>query len=350
MRAGSKSALAHSGVSTPTSTPATVAGQLLEHFQRGFPLTPHPYREIGERLGCSQESVTSALEEMLRSRQISRVGPVFRPNTIGASTLAAMPVPTHRLQAVAAFVSSFRQVNHNYQREHHYNLWFVLTARDRSEIRDLLAEIRRCTGLQVLDLPMQQQYHIDLGFSVSAPRHASRDHGRIIDNGAARPPVRLDDDERRLLAAIETGLSLQPRPYQVAAETAGITETRVIDTLERWLSAGIVRRLGLVARHHELGYRANAMVVWDIPDHLVDTQGRCLGQFNCVSLCYRRPRRPGWRYNLFCMVHGRDRDTVLAQIAELATTCGLQDTPHEVLFSVHRFKQTGARYAEPESS
>jgi DNA-binding Lrp family transcriptional regulator len=111
------------------------------------------------------------------------------------------------------------------------------------------------------------------------------------------------------------------------------------------IDAGIIKRLGVVVRHHELGYRANAMVVWDVPDARVEQIGRRLGDIDCVTLCYQRPRRlPDWPYNLFSMVHGQDRDDVLACIGRLVEALGLGDIPHAVLFSGRRFKQRGACY------
>jgi len=111
------------------------------------------------------------------------------------------------------------------------------------------------------------------------------------------------------------------------------------------LENGVIKRLGVVVRHHELGYRANAMTVWNIPDEQVSEVGRCIGHFEFVTLCYRRPRRlPDWPYNLFTMIHGRDRDEVLANIDHLVHECGLGSIEREVLFSQRRFKQRGAIY------
>ena len=157
--------------------------------------------------------------------------------------------------------------------------------------------------------------------------------------------MELSPIDRRLLAALEGGLPLVTRPYAVLAERAGLTEAAVIDRLRSLLQAGVIKRLGLVVRHHELGYRANAMTVWDVPDARVDRVGTALAAAPDVTLCYRRPRRlPGWPYNLFAMVHGRERPAVLERIAGLRAEHGLEDVPHSVLFSTRRFKQRGARY------
>jgi hypothetical protein len=100
-----------------------------------------------------------------------------------------------------------------------------------------------------------------------------------------------------------------------------------------------------VVRHHELGYRANAMTVWDIPDMEVADMAARMLEDPAVTLCYQRPRHlPAWPYNLFCMIHGRRREDVLARIETLKDRCGLHEQPHAVLFSRRRFKQCGARY------
>jgi DNA-binding Lrp family transcriptional regulator len=125
-------------------------------------------------------------------------------------------------------------------------------------------------------------------------------------------------------------------------------ETQVIARLQALQENGVIKRLGVIVRHHELGYRANAMVVWDVPDEQVSSLGRCLGGFDFVTLCYRRPRRlPDWPYNLFCMLHGRDREAVLDNVALLVERCGLQHLAYKVLFSRRRYKQRGARYLTP---
>ena len=139
-----------------------------------------------------------------------------------------------------------------------------------------------------------------------------------------------------------------PRPFAEIGARLALTEEEVIDRLARLKETGVIRRFGVVVRHHELGYKANAMVVWDAPDHQVSELGRCLAGFDFITLCYRRPRRlPQWRYNLYCMIHGKSREEVLAHLEWMINHCGLQTLPHEVLFSRRRFKQRGAVYQAP---
>ena len=138
--------------------------RLLDEWQRGLPLSATPYADIAQALGCDEDTVLHTLAGLRARGFISRVGPVFAPRRAGASTLAAMRVPPERLDEVAALVSACPEVNHNYAREHAFNLWFVLTAPDRERLEAVLAELRQRTGLPVLDLPLERDFHIDLGF------------------------------------------------------------------------------------------------------------------------------------------------------------------------------------------
>ncbi len=139
---------------------------LLNDFQQGFPLTPTPFADMAEQLGVSEEQVLTTLEQLHQRGAVSRVGPVFRTHSIGASTLAAMRVPEERLEEVAEQVNSFDAVNHNYEREHQLNLWFVATAPNEEALQQVLQQIETTTGIEVIALPMLEDYHIDLGFDL----------------------------------------------------------------------------------------------------------------------------------------------------------------------------------------
>lgn len=315
--------------------------RLLNDYQRDFPLCAEPFAEIARRLGASADAVMDACARLQAGGALSRIGAVFSVNRVGASTLAAMRVPEGRLDEVAERVSSHAEVNHNYEREHEWNLWFVATAPDAGRLAAALEAIGHECGLPVMRLPLEEEFHIDLGFDL-------RD-GSVPARGAppGTAPVRLNEHERALIAALQPGLPIVARPYSEVAARAGVAESEAIAAIGGWLADGVIKRFGVVVRHHELGYGANAMVVWDVPDGEVAHIGRRLAQSEGVTLCYRRPRVPSrWAYNLFCMIHGRDRDEVLRQVEALSKRWAIAGYPHEVLFSRRRFKQHGARYVE----
>jgi DNA-binding Lrp family transcriptional regulator len=158
----------------------------------------------------------------------------------------------------------------------------------------------------------------------------------------------LSDDDLALVSALAEGLPLVSHPYRAVGAPLGMDEAEVIARIQAMRESGIIRRFGIIVRHHELGFKANAMSVWSIPEEVVSETGRRLGDAPEVTLCYRRPPRlPEWPYNLFCMIHGRDRSAVEQTIRDLVQRFGLGAYPHAVLFSTRRFKQTGARYGRP---
>ncbi|MDY0013564.1 MAG: Lrp/AsnC family transcriptional regulator [Rhodocyclaceae bacterium] len=327
-------------LAAPDLTPASLDYALLNDFQRDLPLVPRPYEVLAHRLGCPEATVVTRLSALQAGGSVSRVGVVFAPRRVGASTLAALAVPPDRLDEVAKLVNAHPGVNHNYEREHTWNLWFVATAPDQAALTAALAVIRRESACPLLVLPLATEYHIDLGFDLGNGRRAL-----AAQTQPEGPPQRvLNDEEQRLVVAIQDGLPLESRPFAALGQAAGLTESRVLALLAAWLEEGIAKRCGVVVRHHELGFRANAMGVWAIPEERADALGQRLAREEGINLCYRRQPAPGWPYNLYCMVHGRDRLVVENRIHQLNQELGLDVYPSAVLFSLRRFKQRGACY------
>ncbi|MGZ4959923.1 MAG: siroheme decarboxylase subunit beta [Methylomonas sp.] len=158
-----------------------------------------------------------------------------------------------------------------------------------------------------------------------------------------------DELDYRLIAAVQQGLPITARPYATIAAQLGMAEQDVIDSLARLKSQGLIKRWGVVVKHRKLGYRANAMIVMDVPDHMVAEIGRQISQHGFVNLCYQRPRQgETWPYNLYCMIHGKSRETVIEQWHALRDACGLANFSWEILFSRRCFKQRGAIYRHAE--
>jgi DNA-binding Lrp family transcriptional regulator len=229
-----------------------------------------------------------------------------------------MCLPPDALERVAAQVSAQPEVNHNYEREHALNLWFVATAADAMALERALARIEQSSGYAVLRLPLIEEYHIDLGFDLengTVPR---------LPFEPPRTPLALSPEERVLVDVLADGLPLVEAPYAALAAAAGLDEAQVIAILLGWLERGVLRRFGAVLRHRPLGFEANAMVVWDVPDAEVRAAGLRAARLPQVTLCYRRARRrPAWPFNLYCTLTGY---------------------PRQVLFSRRCFTQRGARY------
>lgn len=156
----------------------------------------------------------------------------------------------------------------------------------------------------------------------------------------------LDATDRRLIVATQGGLPRVPRPYDAIGGELGIGGDEVIARLQRMLDSGVIRRIGAVPNHYAIGYTANGMSVWDVDDTRIDELGARVGALEFVTHCYRRPRRlPDWPYNLFAMVHSRNREEVAARVAEIAALLGAACRAHDILYSTAILKKTGLRIA-----
>lgn len=324
----------------------TIEVHLLEDFQRGFPLEPRPFAAIASKLGLAEASVIVRLEAMQRAGMIARVGGVVRPNTLASSTLAAMAVPALMFDDVAETLADIPGINHIYMRENALNLWFVVTGPDRHHVAAALAAVEKRTGFRALDLRLERAYHIDLGFPlIDTSRHSRRTRRADLVDAT----FEFADRDRDLVQILTDGLPIVPRPFARVGEQLGLGEIDVIERLKALTSAGLVPRIGVIVRHRALGWRSNAMVVWDVPPGDVDACGSALSEMPGINLCYRRTRfAREWPFNLYCMVHARTRDEACETIVAASHSAGLDAIPRRILFSLRCYKQTGALVAHKE--
>lgn len=321
-------------------TPNQTELALIDRWQHGFPLVERPFEVVGRFAALDQDETIGIFRKMRENDVISRVGAVVKPNTVGASTLAAMQVPEEQLEQVAEIVSREPLTTHNYEREHALNLWFVIAGAGAEAIAATIERIRGQTGIDVVDLPMLQAYRLGLGFSLGAAPPQWRELASPAD-------YRFDPRDKAILAAIEDGLPLIERPYRAVADRLDLRQSEIIDRLHHMKASGIVTRFGCVVRHEKLGYRSNAMAVWDVSGDRLDDVVESFARHPKVTLCYRRPRHlPVWPYNIFCMVHARSRWDAYAVIDEINLEADTGLLRQTVLFSKRCFKQRGAVFSE----
>ncbi len=319
--------------------------QLLDNWQRGFPIVSQPFADLAETLNIEENDVLERLARMRKSGRITRVGATCAPNTVSASTLAAVAAPAERIDAVADIIGSEPGVNHSYEREDHWNLWFVVTGPDRDYVNAAIKRIEKRTGLEVMDLRLVRPFNVDLGFrmdGVKAPGLPPA--ARAIDLSVLR------DGDTDIIQALTKGLPIVSQPYVALAAQLGRQEDDVRERIVVLSDAGIISRLGVIVRHRALGWRSNAMVVWDIPSDKITQAGPVLADQPGITLCYERaPVEGRWPYRLYSMIHARSRLEALKHLANAASLPELKDVPHKALFSTRCFKQTGAMIAlKPE--
>ena len=318
---------------------ATLA--LLNDFQHDFPLVARPFAALAARVNLTEDAVLARLRDCRAQGSLSRIGAVWGRGAGGAAALCALAVPPGRLEAVADIVSREPAVNHNYEREHDWNLWYVLTGPDPDWVRATAGRLARDAGVPALFLPMVRAYRVDLGFDLRAPHARMPARAQPHPERPARPVAFA---ERPLAVLAEQGLALVTRPFDLWAAELGWPREAVLATLRRWKRAGTLRRFGVVVRHHDLGFGANAMTVLQAPPSEIDALGAALARQPGVTLAYQRLPDPRWPYNLYFLVHGRERAAVEGLVAAALAGSGAAGLPRATLFSARRFKQTGGRY------
>lgn len=317
--------------------------QLLDNWQRGLPIVERPFKVLAQAVNASEDEIIARLVSLQESGVIARVGAVVRPNTLGASTLAAIAVPDLEIETTAELLSNEPGINHVYLRENDWNIWFVATGPDRASVDAALARVESQTNRKVLDLRLERAFHIDLGFALNGNgvnRHIAPNGGVSTVGFVPR------DDDAQLVQQLMVGLPLVPRPFLELSYELERDEADVMQRIRDLESAGVLPRIGLIVRHRALGWRSNAMVVWDVPEKDVDAAGAALAKQDGINLCYRRRRyAQDWPFNLYCMIHAKSRASALAVLERASAAAGLDDLPRTILFSLRCFKQTGALVA-----
>ncbi|WP_246983730.1 siroheme decarboxylase subunit beta [Halorientalis marina] len=325
-----------------------VDARLIDGYQSGFPVAERPFRVVADDLGIDETDALDRVERLREAGVFRRFGAVLNPPVIGSSTLAAVEAPADRFDEVAETINDIQQVNHNYRRDHEWNMWFVVTASSREKRDAIIEDIEAETGLEVLVLPMLTDFYIDLEFPVVNTDRFARESVAGTEASATRisedAAADLSALDRRLLLEIQDGFPLSATPYRDIAAAVDADVDDVLAAIEDLRADGCIKRIGCVVNHVVTGFDANCMVVWDVPDDELDERGEAVGELPYVTLCYHRPRRPerDWPYNLFTMIHGREADAVDEKVDELAAE--YLPVEHERLYSTETLKQTGARY------
>jgi len=316
--------------------------RFINQFQGGFPLLELPFASIAAGLDTDETSLISMIQGLLAEGVLSRFGPLYDAASMGGGlTLSALSVPEKDFDRVAEQVNSLPEIAHNYRREHALNMWFVIATGRPEAVQQTIDKIELHTGLPVYNFPKLQEYYVGLWLLLDAQGGVST---RSFEMPRQKTTVVLDELDRSIIQATQGGLALVSEPFSEVAEQTGCDAPTVIRRLSRMIDSGVIRRIGAVPNHYRLGLKSNGMSVWDVAENRLEILGAEIGKLDFVSHCYQRPRRlPMWRYNLFAMVHGHNRDEVDRKISEIDNILGKDCNAHEVLFSSAILKKSGLR-------
>lgn len=321
--------------------PHTVEADLLLAIQKGLPLEADPLGRLGAPLGLSARQVLERVQELIRTGVGRRFGAVFDSASLGyQSTLCAADVPEDRLDHAAAALAPHPGVTHCYQRDGHPNLWFTLTAMADAHGREIARISAALAPSEVLSFPALRVFKIEAVFDSrggsghAARQAASPERGSI--RRTAAPP--LPEREREVVRRMQGMMPVTEDPFRTLAEELQWDPSDFVSLLARWKQAGILRRVGLIVRHRQVGFSANSMCVWPVPPGRLEEAGRTMARSRRVSHCYERPAAPCFPYNLYAMVHAQSREELEHAFGELSREAGLDGG--KMMWSVREFKKS----------
>ncbi len=330
---------------------------VLTEIQAGFPISWAPYCDLAARLTdagleTTEVDVLNSVLGLRANDVIRRVGAIFDSNRLGyRSTLCAIATPSERVEEVAALISEYSNVTHNYLREDRYNIWFTLIAPGEEAIQAILAEVAERSGIDdILDLPATRLFKIRVDFDLTGAREGRGETPPVV-KPAEVEAVTFTEAEKDLARLLQEDLPTGEHPFdeiheQLEYRGVDVTSDWVLERTQTWIDSGVIRRFGAAIKHSKTGFTANAMGVWDCPPARVEEVGQIMASFAEVSHCYQRPRRPQWPANLYTMIHARSREEV-EQIAErIRVATGL--TEARLLYSTREFKKSSMRYFSEE--
>lgn len=318
--------------------------ELLFALQEGLPIAPRPFAGIGAAFGLSEQQVVERLASFAAGGLVRRFGAVFDSRRLGYdSTLCAAAVPASDIERVAAILNPHPGITHSYQRDGDPSLWFTMTAPAsglRAEIETLSASM---APFEVISLPSVRVFKIGVVFDLREPGRGRRGGPAARREPPADGPApEWGPMERAVVRAIQDGIPMSGDPFQTVAEMLGIEHGRLLGMLAEWTRVGILRRVGIIAYHRELGLAGNVMCVWQVEPARTEAAGRVVASFPGVSHCYERRPHARFPYNLFAMVHGRTREGAEADCARIAAAAGLAGG--RMMASVREFKKASPRF------
>lgn len=326
--------------------------KLLSLIQSYFPLVSDPYEEIAREIGSSGEEAFAMLTDLRKRGFIRRIGPVFDSYKLGyTSTLCALSVPEEEVDKVADFINSFYNVTHNYLRENTYNIWFTVIAFGNAELQRIISSIEEVADCRVLQLPAIRLFKIKVDFNISDEERKPYKKAATVPS-LVEPLVFYAEDKVLIRQAQEYEFG-DRYPFKALAYTSSlvartsITEEDVLSTLSSWKREGAIRRFGATLKHRKVGLASNVMVVWDVPEDVVEKAGEVMASHDEVSHCYERPRSAQWPHNLYTMIHGKDKEScegVIDAIRKALLAQSITIDEPERFFTVRELKKSSMKY------
>ena len=317
--------------------------ELLNEIQWTFPLVTRPFEAIAKKFNTSPEIVKERLVNLKKTGVLRQLSAIFDTRRLGyTSSLVAMEVEPDKLEYVANQINRHPGVSHNYERDHTFNLWFTLAVPPGADLKQELDKFNVLKGIRkVRMLPTLQLFKIGVKLDmVDDKKHdvAPTEQKKEIQNVKFVPT----EEDKQFVRELQKDMEVIDEPFVKSANNLGITEKELFEKMKHYESIGVMRRFAAILRHRQVGFTANGMIVWKVPNEKISEVGSKLGAFPQVSHCYERPTYPDWPYNVFSMIHCKTHNEAQEMARTIQNQIHVDD--YMILFSSREFKKTRVEY------
>lgn len=322
--------------------------ELLNEIQWTFPLVTRPFDAIADKFGTTPKNVKERLARLKQAGVLRQLSAIFDTRRLGyTSSLVAMEIDPDRLEHVASLINTHPGVSHNYERDHQFNLWFTLAVPPGSDLKSEVEKFNVLKGIRkVRMLPTLQLFKIGVKLDmVDKKKHkvAPSESKKDVRDVAFNPT----EQDKNFVREMQKDMEIIDEPFVKSATALGITETELFQQMKYYESIGVMRRFAAILRHRQIGFTANGMIVWKVPESRISGVGEKLGAFPQVSHCYQRPTYPDWPYNVFSMIHCKTHDEAHEMAKAIQEQIHVDE--YRILFSSREFKKTRVEYFVEDS-
>jgi len=317
--------------------------ELLNEIQWTFPLVTRPFDAIAKKFDTTPEIIKERLKNLKEIGVLRQLSAIFDTRKLGyTSSLVAMEIEHDKLEYVASQINRHPGVSHNYEREHQFNLWFTLAVPPGADLQTEVDKFNVLKGIKkVRMLPTLQLFKIGVKLDmVDEKKHeiAPTEKKKEIKNVKFEPT----EQDKDFIRELQKDMEIIDEPFVKAANNLGITENELFETMKHYEDIGVMRRFAAILRHRQIGFTANGMIVWKVPEDRISEVGEKLGAFPQVSHCYERPTYADWPYNVFSMIHCKTHDEAHDVAKTIQDQINVPD--YDILFSCREFKKVRVEY------
>jgi siroheme decarboxylase len=317
--------------------------EILNEIQWTFPLTSQPYHEIAKKFDVSLETVKEKLINLKKIGSLRQLSAIFDTRKLGyKSSLVAMEIEPDKLDYIAQQINRHPGVSHNYERNHQFNLWFTLAVPPGSDLKTEVDKFSKLKGIKkVRLLPTIKLFKIGVKLDmVEEKKHEIKpsEKKKKIRDVKFIPT----EEDKEFIRELQKDLEIVDKPFSNIAQKLRMTEEQIFGKLKYFEEIGVMRRFAAILRHRDVGFVANGMIVWKVPEERIAHVGEKLGSFPQVSHCYQRPVYADWPYNVFSMIHCKSEDEAHEVAKTIQNQIKVDD--YRILFSAREFKKTRVEY------